>query len=134
MKVKTHDLTFYAYTINWCIRSMFRVLGIYNFGLGKDFLFKSILGCCEGAAFQYLIFMAWRSCDLNFEMISLLASKCQDFKLRCFQFHFIKRLKNGIYSGILLHKQAIQTKHFDGRCILFWCLGFDLLEKLKINY
>ena len=39
MKVKTHDLnhdlTFYAHTINCVcnsIRSMFRVLGIYNFG------------------------------------------------------------------------------------------------------
>ena len=28
-------------------------------------------------AFQYLILMTWRSCDLNFVMIS----KCQDFKL-----------------------------------------------------
>jgi hypothetical protein len=26
-------------------------------------------------------------------MISLLASKCQDFKLRGLQFHFIKQLK-----------------------------------------
>ena len=44
--------------------------------------------------FQYLIFMIWRPCDLNLVMISSLASKCQDFKLRGLQFHFIKQLKN----------------------------------------
>jgi hypothetical protein len=33
-------------------------------------------------AFQYLILMIWRACDLNLVMISLLASKCQDFKVR----------------------------------------------------
>ena len=35
-KEKTHDLTFYAHIINCVchsIRSMFRVLGVYNFGL-----------------------------------------------------------------------------------------------------
>jgi hypothetical protein len=37
-------------------------------------------------AFQYLILMALRAWDLNFVMISSLASK--------FQFHFIKQLKN----------------------------------------
>ena len=31
-------------------------------------------------AFQYLILMIWRPCDLNLVMISSLASKCQDFK------------------------------------------------------
>ena len=46
-------------------------------------------------AFQYLILMVWRPCDLNLIMISLLASKCQHFKLRGLQFHFIKWLKNG---------------------------------------
>ena len=45
--------------------------------------------------FQYLIFMIWRACVLNLVMISLLASKWQDFKLRGLQFHFIKQLKNG---------------------------------------
>ena len=44
-------------------------------------------------AFQYLIFMILRACDLNLVMISLLASKWQDFKLRGLQFHFIKQLK-----------------------------------------
>ena len=33
-------------------------------------------------AFQYLIFMKGRAWDLNLALISLLASKCQDFKLR----------------------------------------------------
>ena len=33
--------------------------------------------------------------DLNLVVISLLASKCQDFKLRGLQFHFSKQLKNG---------------------------------------
>ena len=46
-------------------------------------------------AFHYLIFMILRACDLNLVMISLLASKCQDFKLRGIQFHLIKQLKNG---------------------------------------
>jgi hypothetical protein len=46
-------------------------------------------------AFQYLISLIGRACDLNLVMISLLASKCQDFKLRGLQFHFIKQLKNG---------------------------------------
>ena len=46
-------------------------------------------------AFQYLILMICRACDLNLVVISFLTSKCQDFKLRGFQFHFIKQLKNG---------------------------------------
>ena len=33
-------------------------------------------------AFPYLIPMVWRACDLNLVMITSLASKCQDFKLR----------------------------------------------------
>ena len=44
-------------------------------------------------ALQYLMLMIWRACDLNFVMISSLASKCQNFKLRGLQFHFIKQLK-----------------------------------------
>ena len=32
-------------------------------------------------AFQYLILMVWRYFDLNLVSISLLASKCQDFKI-----------------------------------------------------
>jgi hypothetical protein len=46
-------------------------------------------------AFQYLILMIKRPCDLNLAMIYSLASKCQQFKLRGFQFHNIKWLKKG---------------------------------------
>ena len=46
-------------------------------------------------AFQYLILMIKRPCDLNLVMISSLASKCQHFKLRGLQFHIIKWLKKG---------------------------------------
>ena len=49
-------------------------------------------------AFQYLIFMVCRACDLNLVMISLLASKCQHFKLRGLQFHYIKWLKKGHFN------------------------------------
>ena len=38
-------------------------------------------------AFQYLILMIWRACDLDLVMISLQASKSQDFKLRGLKFH-----------------------------------------------
>ena len=44
-------------------------------------------------AFQYLILMICRPCDLNLVMISSLALKCQDFQLRGLQFHIIKWLK-----------------------------------------
>ena len=43
-------------------------------------------------AFQYLIFMVERTCDLNLVVISSLATKCQHFKLRGLQFHYIKYL------------------------------------------
>ena len=36
-------------------------------------------------AFQHLILMIWRPCDLNLVIISSLASKCQHFKLRGLQ-------------------------------------------------
>ena len=45
-------------------------------------------------AFQYMILMIRRACDLNLVIILLLALKWQDFKLRGPQFHFIKQLKN----------------------------------------
>ena len=45
-------------------------------------------------AFQYLILMIYRPCDLNLVIISSLAAKCQDFEIRGLQFHFIKWLKN----------------------------------------
>ena len=65
----------------------------------ENFVFQRA-GMREGGlplplAFQYLILMIWRACDLNLVMISSLASKCQHFKLRGLQFHFIKQVKNG---------------------------------------
>ena len=46
-------------------------------------------------AFQYLIFMVLRPCDLNLVMISSLASKCQDFKVEMpfFQRLYVMKLK-----------------------------------------
>ena len=44
-------------------------------------------------AFQYLILMIYRPCDLNLVIIALLAAKCQDFEIRGLQFHCIKWLK-----------------------------------------
>ena len=41
-------------------------------------------------AFQYLILMIYRPCDLNLVIISSLAAKCQDFEIRGLQFHCIK--------------------------------------------
>ena len=43
-------------------------------------------------AFQYLILMIWRHCDLNLVIISSLASKCQDFKVEMpvFQLYVMK--------------------------------------------
>ena len=46
-------------------------------------------------AFQYLIILVSRPCDLNLVMISSLASKCQHFKHEGLQFHYMKWLKNG---------------------------------------
>ena len=56
-------------------------------------------------AFQYLIFMVWRPCDLNLAMVSSLATKCQHFKLGGLQFHYIKWLKKG---------------HFKFKVLAFW--------------
>ena len=46
-------------------------------------------------AFQYLIFMVQRPCDLKLVMISRLASKCQDFKFEMpfFQPLYVMKLK-----------------------------------------
>ena len=65
--------------------------------------FSGGLGMREGGlplplAFQYLIIMILRACDLNLVMISLLASKWQNFKLRGLQFHYIKWLKKGHFN------------------------------------
>ena len=46
-------------------------------------------------AFQCLIFMVSRPCDLNLVMISSLASKCQDFEVEIpfFQSLYLMKLK-----------------------------------------
>ena len=49
-------------------------------------------------AFQYMILMIWRPCDLDLVLISSLAAKCQDFEIRGFQFHIIKWLKNRCFN------------------------------------
>ena len=54
-------------------------------------------------AFQYLILMIKRPCDLNLVIITSLASKCQHFKLRGLQFHYIKGIS----------KRAFPKGHFD---------------------
>jgi hypothetical protein len=56
-------------------------------------------------AFQYLILMIWRPCDLDLVMISSLAAKCQDFEIGGVQFHIIKWLKN---------------RHFNFKVLAFW--------------
>ena len=61
-------------------------------------------------AFQYLILIIWRPCDLNLVMISSLASKCQDFKPSCLQFHFIYRWKMIIPTLRTCHFEAISKK------------------------
>ena len=58
-------------------------------------IFRRAGGLLLLLVFQYLILMIWRACDSNLVMISFLASKWQDFKLRGLQFHFIKQPKNG---------------------------------------
>ena len=57
-------------------------------------------------AFQHLILMIKRPCDLNLAMISSLASKCQHFKLRGLSFHYIKWLKKGIPTLKCWHFEA----------------------------
>ena len=46
-------------------------------------------------AFQYLIFMVQRVCDLNLVIMSSLATKCQDFKVEMpfFQPLYVMKLK-----------------------------------------
>ena len=61
--------------------------------------------------------MIRRACDLNLIMISLLASKCQDFKLQSLQFHFIKQLENG---------------HSNFKDLLFW--SHDQIQLTSSSY
>ena len=57
-----------SFSFLWCKMPMFRRAGMREEGKPLPL------------AFQYLIFMVWRHCDLNLVMISSHASKCQDFK------------------------------------------------------
>ena len=57
-------------------------------------------------AFQHLILMIWRPCELNLAMIFWLASKCKYFKLRGLQFCYIKWLKKGISTLKSWHFEA----------------------------
>ena len=66
----------------WSKMTMFKRAGLKEGGLPLP------------PAFQYLILLIWRACNLNLVIISSLASKCQDFKFRGLQFHIIKWLKN----------------------------------------
>ena len=76
---------------------IFRVLHTYVHSGQKSLRWVGgrVGGLPLSPTFQCLIIMIWRACDLNLVMIPCLASKCQDFKRRGLQFHFIKRLKNG---------------------------------------
>ena len=79
--------------------------------------------------FQNLIFMTWRACDLNFVMISLMASKCQDFKLIGLQFHFIKQLKKGHPNFKALPFWG-QWRYHDQICIASSSYHKNQIEKL----
>ena len=68
-------------------------------------------------AFQYLIPMIWRACDLNLVMISFLTSKCQHFKVGMSVFQPFYRMK-------------LKTSKF--KVLAFWRL--DLLKPAKISW
>ena len=63
-------------------------------------------------AFQYLILMIWRHCDLNLVMISLLASNCQDFKvgMPVFQPFYDMKLKTSNFKVLAF---CIQWRYHD---------------------
>ena len=82
-----------SFAVLWCKMPMFLRAGMRE---GE----KSL-----PLAFQYLIFMVKRPCDLNLVIIPSLATKCQHFKLRGLQFHYIKGLKKG---------------HFKFEVLAFW--------------
>ena len=58
-------------------------------------------------AFQYLILMLWRPCDLNLVMIYSLASKCQDFKfgMPVFQPFYEMKLKTSKFKVLAFWSQ-----------------------------
>ena len=93
-------------------------------------------------AFQYLILMIWRPCDLNLVMISSLASKCQHFKLRGLQFHYIKWLKNrhsnfkvlAFWSQWRYHDQIqITRSSYHKNQILKWNIGILHYKQDKLR-
>ena len=63
-------------------------------------------------AFQHLIFMVKRPCDLNLVMISSLASKCQDFKVEMpyFQPLYVMKLKTSKFKVLAVASEDITTK------------------------
>ena len=77
-------------------------------------------------ALQYLILMIWRAFDLNFVMISLLASKWQDFKHKGLQFHIIKQLKNG--------HSNFKTWYFEAREDIITKFKSQALDIIRIKY
>ena len=58
-------------------------------------------------AFQYLILVIWRHCDLNLVMISFLASRCQDFKVETpvFQPFYDMKLKTSNFKVLAFCSQ-----------------------------
>ena len=77
-------------------------------------------------AFQYLIFMVLRPCDLNLVIVSSLAIKCQHFKLRGLQFHYIKWLKKGI--------STLKSWHFEASEDIITKFKSQGLYTIKIKY
>ena len=79
-------------------------------------------------AFQYLILMILRPFGLKFVIISSLASKCQDFKLRCLQFHktAVKRIPI-LRTCLFEASQCIITLLFQaGSDVYFVFYGYQL--------
>ena len=59
-------------------------------------------------------------------MISCLPSKCQDFRLRSLQFHFIKRLKNS--------HQKLKTCYFEASEDIITKFKWQALHIIRIKY
>ena len=71
-------------------------------------------------AFQYLILMLWRLCDLNLVMISSLASKCQYFKLR-------------VTSSISIHKTIKKQVHIPSLKTCYFKASENSITKLTLQ-
>ena len=68
----------------------------------------------------------WRPHHLNLVMISLLASKSQDLKLRGLQFHFIKWLKTGI--------SILKSWHFEASKDIITKFRSKCFHTIRIKY